>query len=374
MPVVSPPLPTFALRFESRDDFLVEYADRLRDGFVLLPLGEHFAAGTPIRLRLHLPDRAVLYLTAVAIDAPRAELASEGRWLRLIGLTEAQRQTLRRCVEATVGSAESASEPIESAPAHAPTGEGLSVLLVEDLVGTRVEVAEALRARGLRVRVADNGLTALASIIKRLPQVVLTDVEMPQMDGWGLLRSIRQRASLVRMPVVFHSALTDDASRLRGYRQGVDDYLAKGTAPEEIVARLHGAVARRHQLPSSTDVHGLRGDLEQVRLGSVLAFLESERRSGALHLRCGGDSATLHLRDGAFSKVDNLGRYTHPHDRVFELLGWSRGQFDFITDELGTGGESTPLSYLLLEHARRIDESAAIRSTQHHAGAVKASY
>lgn len=365
---------TFALRFESRDDFLVEYADRLRHGIVLLPVGERFAAGAPIRLRMHLPDQAVLYLTAVAIDAPRSELANDGQWLRLVGMTETQRQTIRNCVDSLVGSVE-AGERTNSAPMAAAGGEGLAVLLVEDLVGVRVELAEALRARGLRVRVADNGLTALASIIKRPPEVVLTDVEMPQMDGWGLLRSIRQRNSLVRMPVVFLSALSDDQTRLRGYRHGVDDYLAKGTSPDEIVARLHGAVARRRQLPSVSDVHGLRGDLEHVRLGSVLAFLESERRSGALHLRSGGDSATLHLREGAFSKVDNLGRYSHPHDRVFELLGWSRGQFEFVSDELGTGGESTPLSYLLLEHARRTDESVPLEpSGRRPTGEAKAAH
>jgi DNA-binding response OmpR family regulator len=242
----------------------------------------------------------------------------------------------------------------------------ITVLLVDDSVSHRIELGDALRARKLRVRVAENGLVALSSALKRAPDVILTDVEMPQMDGWSLLRSVRQRKRLLHVPVVFLTRLSDELSRLRGYRMGVDDFLPKEMAADEIIARLHGVVARRRQLPPVTDAHGLRGDLEHVRLGSLLAFLESERRSGALRLRNGTDQATLHLRHGALGRVENLGRYHHPHDRVFELLSWRFGQFEFHSDDDAEGaplpandGQETPLSYLLMEHARREDEAKA---------------
>jgi hypothetical protein len=113
-------------------------------------------------------------------------------------------------------------------------------------------------------------------------------------------------------------------------------------------------------MPSSVgDTMGLRGDLEHVGLGSLFAFLESERRTGALQLRRGADVVTLYLRAGALSSVENLGRFHHAHDRVFELLSWRGGTFEFTPSDGGNSEPSkgeTSLSYLLMEHARREDE------------------
>lgn len=353
--------PTYAVRFESSDDFLVAYADHLRHGFIRLPLPGPVRADTRVRLRVRLPDETILYLTGHAVRDDGVG-GSEGTRIRLDTLSGEQREAIQRCVEALVG--HDGAEDSGVLPIQEPIEvERLSVLLVDDSVTQRLELGDGLRSRGLRVRVAENGLLALSAALKRPPDVVLTDVEMPQMDGWSLLRTIRQRKRLVHVPVIFLTRLSDEFSRLRGYRMGVDDYLPKTMPVDEVVARLYGAVARRRQLPALAGTQGLRGDLEHVRLGSLLAFLETERRTGALALQCGSDTATLHLHEGTLLGVDNLGRYQHPHDRVFELLGWAFGQFEFVTQGSSPpredAAELTPLSYLLMEHARRTDEANA---------------
>lgn len=352
------PVPTFGVRFESRDDFVVEYADRLRNGRLRLPVDPPPAAGTHIRVKLTLPDEAVLYLRGQVATLQTREGDAV---VELEALNPAQREALEGCVDGVVGREDDASTLPNA------TTEALHVLVVDDSVSHRIELGDVLRARGMRVRVAENGLLALSAALKRLPDVILTDVEMPQMDGWSLLRSIRQRKRLCGVPVVFLTRLSDELSRLRGYRMGADDFLPKDMPPDEIAARLVGVVTRRRQLPTGNDAQGLRGELEHVRLGSLLAFLESERRSGALRLRCDAEVSTLHLRNGALAKVEQLGPNAHPHDRVFELLGWSRGEFEFqaagSADEPLPGpandGAVTPVSYLLMEHARREDERNA---------------
>jgi CheY-like chemotaxis protein len=348
-------IPTFAVRFESRDDFVVEYTDRLRHGWVVLPIEERFAVGTLVRLRVHLPDEMVLYLTGAAIKSPRMGGGDDGQWIRLGPLSPTDEARLRACAADVIGGA-NADETGEMEIGE--SDETMSVLLVDDSVSMRLELGEALRARGLKVRVADNGLVALSSALKRMPDLILTDVEMPQMDGWGLLRAIRQRPGFTQVAVVFLTRLSDEETRLRGYRLGVDDYLPKQMAADEILARARGAVARRRQLPASQGSHGLRGDLEHVRLGSVLAFLESERRSGSLYVRRAGEVSTVLVSQGALCGIENVGRHGHPHDRVFEMLSWTHGEFEFAAHEVGEG-EATPLSYLLLEHARRSDEREA---------------
>ena len=353
---------SFSVRFESHDDFLVEYTDHLRHGVVSLPLPEPIRPGQPVRLKLHLPDDALLYLTGTATSTDE-RVGDERTKVKLDGLTPAQKRAVDRCVDRLVGKTKTGEFPRADGDAQPIVDEAMTVLLVDDSVSHRIEIGDALRARGLRVRTAENGLLALSSALKRPPDIVLTDVEMPQMDGWTLLRSVRQRKRLLHIPVVFLTRLSDELSRLRGYRLGVDDFLQKTLDPTEIVARLHGVLARRRQLPASTDAHGLRGELEHVRLGSLLSFIESERRSGALILRNGSDNATMHIRDGHLERVENLGRFRHPHDRVFELLSWAFGEFEFLSQsEAGPPAandpETTPLSYLLMEHARRADEAA----------------
>lgn len=350
--------PTFGVRFESRDDFVVEYADRLRKGRLRLPVETPPAPGAAVRVKLTLPDDAVLYLRG-QVSAVRSR---DGEAIvELEAMNPAQREALENCVDGVVGRDDEANT-VPNAE------EALHVLVVDDLVSHRIELGDLLRARGMRVRVAENGLLALSAALKKVPDVILTDVEMPQMDGWSLLRSVRQRKRLRGIPVVFLTRLSDELSRLRGYRMGADDFLPKDLPADEIAARLIGVVTRRRQLPTNNDAQGLRGELEHVRLGSVLAFLESERRSGSLHLRCDNEASTLHLRNGALTRVEQLGSNSHPHDRVFELLGWARGEFEFQT--VGTGDDSpswpapgpandgavTPVSYLLMEHARREDE------------------
>lgn len=361
-------VPTFSVRFESQDDFLVEYTDRLRHGQALLPLAKPLAPGTPVRLKVELPDQGILYLLGSVVAPNKREPSSRSTPVRL-AITEDQRAQLEACVHSLMQTEEpGAGESRQGGTETAGDPSGISVLLVDDSVSMRIELGDALRERGLRVRVAENGLVALSAALKRPPDVILTDVEMPEMDGWTFARTVRARPSLANIPIVFLTRLSDDLSRLKGYRLGVDDYLPKTMAPDEIIARMQGVLARRQQLEvpgsgSASVQGGLRGRLEHVRLGSLLAFLESERRSGALHLSRGVDSCTLHLDAGTLEYVENLGRYAHPHDRVFELLSWTQGEFALVADAPMPAAASeqptTPLTYLLMEHARREDEAKA---------------
>jgi DNA-binding response OmpR family regulator len=345
--------PAFGVRFESADDFLVAYSDHLRHGRVVLPLSEAAPLGAVVRVRLTLPDESVLFLMGRVRPPELAAIA--GTWVSLDALDDEQREVLENCVTCMAVTDDPSGAGAEDARAD--------VLLVDDAVSVRLTLGELLRRAGLRVRVAENGLVALSSALKRIPDVIVTDVEMPVMDGWKLLQTVRGRQRLERVPVVFLTQLGDDASRLRGYRLGVDDYLGKDMPPDEVVARVRAASARHHRVDRGAPGSGLRGALEQVRLGSVLAFLEAEHRSGQLRL-CSedGQEAVLHLQGGQLVGLDRLGVHTHVHDRVFELLSWVAGEFEFRAGaDLPTPDDGTPISYLLLEHARRVDEDAAAR-------------
>ena len=344
---------TFGVRFESYDDFLVEYTDNLRRGFLMLPGVSSLEASQPVRVKLSLPNRAILYLSGMAFDLG-AE-GGKGTLVKLSGFTAEQERILGMCMNSVLD-APSVARP-EPTPARP-----LNVLLVDDSASVRAEMAAALRARGLNVTTAENGLMAISAALKSEPDLLLTDVEMPEMDGWTLLRMARGRKKLAHIPIVFLTALSDDMSRLQGYRMGVDDYLPKNLPPDEIVARLQGVAARRSSVAgASSESRGLRGDLQHVRLGSVLSFLEAEKKTGDLRLANGQDHAVLRLVQGSLRDVKSLGRASSPVERVYELLSWPTGQFEFFTVALEQLGElalpPTSVTHLLMEHARREDEA-----------------
>jgi DNA-binding response OmpR family regulator len=238
---------------------------------------------------------------------------------------------------------------------------GLRVLVVDDDNTYREKSAQAMRDAGFEVMTASNGFEGLSAALKHQPSLILSDVTMPGMDGWQLLRMVRARPTLRRTPVVFLTDLQNDEQRLRGYALGVDDYVAKPFTSVELIARVE-RVIERAQVADEGVSNGMRGDLSKVPISSLLAFAEMERRTAVVQLAREGEKATLHLKDGAVMRIELDSDYAHLKglERFFHILEWERGRFELSSmdvtaeDQLGL-----PTSFALLEHARRKDESAA---------------
>ncbi len=79
----------------------------------------------------------------------------------------------------------------------------LTILVADDDLGTRLSISDYLEAAGYFVISAENGREALKLVEVYQPHLIVTDITMPQMDGWELVRQIRQRPALRLLPVVF---------------------------------------------------------------------------------------------------------------------------------------------------------------------------
>ena len=154
----------------------------------------------------------------------------------------------------------------------------LKILVVDDDRFYREQAAKILSEQNHNVTTAEDGLKGLAACLKDPPDLVLSDVQMPRMDGWNFLRTIRARPSLSATRVIFQTTLGGEQERLKGYQLGVDDYLAKPYAPEELVLRVERLFQRNMQLSGDPSRKALRGDLEQVSLPTVLSMSTSVTR------------------------------------------------------------------------------------------------
>lgn len=348
----------FRVRYHSIDDLVVALTHDLSRGGLFMRTTRFLPINAIVRVHLELPDGGgeLPVICRVAYVRGEAEADATGKpagmGVEFLDLGADKLAQLERFVAEHVPGAATAAAA--AAPRRA-----LDIVVADDDETVRAPVVQALRRRGDRVREADDGLTALAACLKQPPDVVVSDVQMPRMDGWQLVRMLRARPTLARVPLVLLTTLSDDESRLTGYRLGVDDYLNKPVRDDELILRVDRVVARAQE-GRGNERRTLRGDLEHVTLGSVLSFLAVEQKTGVL-LVVGDGSARVFLRGGAPLRVeiDEVPVRDSDDPALHALLGWSRGQFEFAPQEVACADDlQTSMTALLLEHARRSDEQS----------------
>ncbi|NJK59391.1 MAG: response regulator [Oscillatoriales cyanobacterium SM2_1_8] len=130
-----------------------------------------------------------------------------------------------------------------------------SLLLVEDDVDSRELMCRILHEAGYRTQVAANGLAALESLAQGLPDAILLDLTMPEMDGFQLMERLRQEPSLQHIPVIVLTAAdltAADRARLNG---SVRHILQKGMADGATILNMLGQELQRHcAMPAHTPV------------------------------------------------------------------------------------------------------------------------
>jgi two-component system OmpR family response regulator len=154
------------------------------------------------------------------------------------------------------------------------------VLVVDDEPNITDLLSTALRFVGFQVEVASTGREALAKVTTFLPEVVLLDVMLPDLDGFEVCR--RMRADGVHAPVLFLTAKDATEDKVGGLGVGGDDYVTKPFSLEEVVARIHAILRRtRGQRRASTRLEladlVLDEDAHQVwRAGQVVELSPTE--------------------------------------------------------------------------------------------------
>ena len=120
--------------------------------------------------------------------------------------------------------------------------DGQRILVVDDEPRMINFIRMNLEIDGHQVVEAHSGLEALEAVRTKLPDLILLDVMLPEVDGLSLCRSIRATSSV---PIIMVTARVDESDRLLGLEIGADDYICKPFSPREVVARIK-AVLRRH--------------------------------------------------------------------------------------------------------------------------------
>ncbi len=347
------------MTYRTLDELVVAYTRDLSRGGLFLRTQRFLPINAVILLSLELPEGGgevpVIARIAFVRDPQTAAAAGKaaGMGIQFLDVSIESRQRIERFIAERATAQADITGPIRCVTV-------LDILIVDDDARYRELAADIFRKRGDQVRTANDGVQGLGACLKQPPDVILTDVQMPGMDGWQLLRIVRARPSLATTPVVFMSTLAGEQERLRGYQLGVDDFVPKPFAADELRARVERVVMRQQRsVQTGGDKKSLRGDLGQVGLPSVLGFLELERKTGIL-LVISDRPARLFIRDGRAVRVEinDADPGASQEQLALDLLGWTSGQFEFAAQDVpDLDALKTSLTALLLEHARRSDEA-----------------
>jgi len=160
------------------------------------------------------------------------------------------------------------TEDVRGLPHPADASAQAHVLLADDNADMREYLRRLLESRW-SVETVSDGQAALEAIRRRKPDLLLTDVMMPRLDGFGLLREVRADPALIDLPVLLLSARAGEEARVEGLEAGADDYLTKPFSARELLARVAAnltlARVRRETVRSLADSEArLRRQLQQM--------------------------------------------------------------------------------------------------------------
>jgi DNA-binding response OmpR family regulator len=135
------------------------------------------------------------------------------------------------------------------------------IFVVEDEEDIARLISHNLRAAGFDVQSFVSGGSVVSEALREMPSLFLLDVMLPGADGFELCRQIRQTPALSATPVIFLTAKTAEADRVKGLELGGDDYVTKPFSPRELVARVRSVLRGVRQPPVTPEVLRL-GELE----------------------------------------------------------------------------------------------------------------
>jgi CheY-like chemotaxis protein len=234
-------------------------------------------------------------------------------------------------------------------------------------------VATLLGQRGYLVNLAGDAQGALACAVKVPPDLVITTVSLPAVDGWSWWERMHTLPDLGATPILFLTGTADDASPIRGFESTRDQRLHKPFRVENLEKIVSAQLARLPETQSQRTARiatvekpsaghrplsALRGNLDQIGVPSLLTLLEMEHKTGILLLEQDDNSARLFLRRGRIIRAEVDGPERHlGAAAVYAALDWTLGQFDFLVGDVGGIDEiQTSTTFLLIEGARRSDE------------------
>ncbi len=223
----------------------------------------------------------------------------------------------------------------------------LTILIIEDDRDSTTLVSHVLLDEGYQALTANDGYKGLALAEEHLPDLIICDIMMPGMDGFSVLRALRNRSSTATIPFIFLTALNQHENMREGMDLGADDYLTKPIRPKELIKAVEARLRRDQQLQTEQIQQfaqqlvqvqenerqriavALQNRINQTLLGLKLSLNLMETSSGRDEQLFEDSRAQL---DKLIYQVESMAQEMHPtileHLGLMPALRWLIEQYD----------------------------------------------
>ncbi len=236
---------------------------------------------------------------------------------------------------------------------------GRKILIVDDNPSVLKLLNISLSKAGYDIVEAENGEVAFQVANKELPDLIISDIMMPQMDGIELCWMIRENSEVPLVPFIFLTSFDDSEMEIRGFRAGADEYLNKPIDRKELLERVEELLSRTDKLKTIDDTtdskKAFEGDLKDLSIVELVQMLNLNKKSGILHIS-GKKTGQVFLKNGQL-----IGAQTDKNESeeaVYELVTFDQGSFKFeVTDDGLVANIKNSTMNVIMEACRIMDEN-----------------
>lgn len=215
---------------------------------------------------------------------------------------------------------------------------------------------ENLEASGFVVITVSNGNKAWEELQQTPPNLVLTETNLPELNGYHLLERLQADPNTKSIPLIFLTNQREIQQRVRGFEMGAKDYLVKPLHVKEVIAHIRMVLRRleRRKTEQLETYMKFSGRLDQLNLADLIESFGVERKTGVLTLSNGRKTGQVYFRDGAVVNASVGDIKQEP--AIYQMLPWDRGYFNMVFKEIDVADEISISNLGLLLHGiKRIE-------------------
>lgn len=189
-----------------------------------------------------------------------------------------------------------------------------NILIVDDVIENLKILTEILTQQGYKVRSVTNGQMALRTISHNPPDVILLDINMPEMDGYQVCKALKADAYSSEIPIIFLSALNEVLDKVKAFQVGGVDYITKPFETEEVIARIQSQITIQQQK------HELRLEIERHQQTTEILYQSRALLASVLNSSRDGIAAVQAVRNITTGEIEDF-RYLVVNPALTKLVG-----------------------------------------------------
>ena len=233
------------------------------------------------------------------------------------------------------------------------------VILIADADPKNLQILrDALESSEFVVSIASDGMEAWEKAHSEKPDLILSDIGLPKLDGLHLLSKLKEDPGTAHIPIIFLTTRRDIQDRVKSLRGGVKDYMIKPVHVKEVIARIRMILRRLERLKSEEGEPNkqLYGRLEEFSVVDLIESFGVEHKSGVLSIYNENNRyCEIYFREGAVVHA-SLGALKG-EKAIYQTLAWKQGHFVMIFKDVGVPDSISVSNLGLLLHGyKRLEE------------------